>query len=78
MSDKHQFQAVCIAIEAGISGEYLSLLNDYYEDWLSRFDLCPVLTIPADELDFVQHPQHLAIIAQTVRQKLAGKEEVIF
>jgi deoxyadenosine/deoxycytidine kinase len=66
------------AMEAGITGEYLSRLNRLYDDWLSAFDLCPVLTIPADDLDFVHHPDHFDLIVGKIHDKLAGKEEVVF
>lgn len=65
-------------IETGITADYLSLLNTYYEQWLEHFDLCPVLTIPSDELDFVAQEQHLTIIVNRVLDKLRGKEEISF
>jgi len=65
-------------IESGITGDYLGLLNSYYADWMADFDLCPVLTVPADRLDFVKHPDHLDVIVDRIQQKLAGKEIVIF
>lgn len=66
------------AIEAGITADYLSLLNGFYADWMAGFDLCPVLTIPADRLDFVRQPGHLDVIVDRIQQKLAGKELVVF
>jgi deoxyadenosine/deoxycytidine kinase len=65
-------------IEAGITADYLSLLNSFYADWLADFDLCPVLAIPADRLDFVRYPGHLDVIVDRIQQKLAGKEVVVF
>jgi deoxyadenosine/deoxycytidine kinase len=65
-------------IESGISGEYLSLLNRLYDEWLADFDVCPVLTLPADDLDFVHHPEHFDLIVAKIHEKLAGKEEVVF
>lgn len=65
-------------IEGGITADYLSLLDAFYREWLEVFDLCPVLTIPSADLDFVHHPQHLDIVVQKIQDKLAGKEEVIF
>jgi deoxyadenosine/deoxycytidine kinase len=62
----------------GISTEYLSLLESFYDDWMSGFDLCPVLTIRSDDLDFVHKPQHLEIVIQRIQDKLAGREEIIF
>jgi deoxyadenosine/deoxycytidine kinase len=65
-------------IEKGITAEYLQLLESCYDDWLARFDLCPVLTIRSDDLDFVHKPRHLDIVVQRMQEKLAGKEEVAF
>ncbi len=66
------------AMERGITADYLSLLETFYEEWLESFDLCPVLTIRTDDLDFVHKPGHLDIVVQRIQDRLAGKEEVIF
>jgi deoxyadenosine/deoxycytidine kinase len=66
------------AIESGISDEYLSLLDSFYDDWMASFDTCSVLTIRTDDLDFVNQSRHLDIVVQRIQDKLAGKEEVIF
>jgi len=65
-------------IESQISAEYLQLLESFYEDWIQTFDLCPVLTIRTDDLDFVHQPRHLDTVVQRINVKLAGKEEIIF
>jgi deoxyadenosine/deoxycytidine kinase len=65
-------------IESGVSGDYLALLERYYEEWLARFDICPVLTIRTDDLDFVHRPKHLDIVVQRIHEKLTGKEEIAF
>jgi deoxyadenosine/deoxycytidine kinase len=65
-------------METAISGEYLQLLEDFYERWISDFDICPVLTIQTDDLDFVHRPPHLEIIIQRIYDKLVGKEVVQF
>lgn len=38
--------------ERTIPSSYLTHLNRRYEEWLRRFELCPVLTIETDNLDF--------------------------
>ncbi len=63
-------------METGISSEYLHLLDSFYDQWLDAFDLCPVLTIRSDDLDFVHQPQHLETVVQRIQDKLAGKETV--
>jgi deoxyadenosine/deoxycytidine kinase len=64
--------------EREISPDYLANLNDLYETWIDGFSLCPVLTVPADDLDYVQHPGHLDLVVKKVQEKLTGKDEVIF
>ncbi len=64
--------------ERKITPEYLTQLNDLYEDWIAKFSLCPVLTVPADDLDYVAHPPHLDLIVSKIQEKLTGKEEVVF
>ncbi len=64
--------------ERRISPEYLLQLNNLYEAWIARFSLCPVLTVPADDLDYVAHPRHLELIVQKIQEKLTGKDEVVF
>ncbi len=64
--------------EKSISPAYLEHLNKLYEEWTNQFTLCPKLTIPADDLDYVAHPRHLELILSKVQEKLSGKEDVIF
>jgi deoxyadenosine/deoxycytidine kinase len=64
--------------EKSIAPDYLEGLNELYEDWIGNFVLCPVLTVPADDLDFVVHPGHFKLIAAKVMEKLTGNEEVVF
>ncbi len=64
--------------ERTIAPEYLAHLNQLYENWITGFTLCPVLAVPADNLDFVAHPYHLDLIVRKIQEKLTGKEEVVF
>jgi deoxyadenosine/deoxycytidine kinase len=64
--------------ERQITAVYLGQLNELYEEWIGGFSLCPVLSVPADDLDYVAHPRHLELIVQKVEEKLTGKEEVVF
>jgi deoxyadenosine/deoxycytidine kinase len=66
------------SIESGITADYLSLLDTFYEEWMESFSLCPVLRIRTADLDFVHQPQHLDIVVQRIQDRLAGKEEVVF
>ena len=64
--------------ELSISPDYLERLNVLYEKWINGFTLCPVLVIPADDLDYVAHPSHLELILDKIQDRLSGKEEVVF
>lgn len=64
--------------EQQITFDYLSQINALYEEWIARFSLCPVLTVPSDDLDYVANSKHLNLIAEKVQEKLTGKEVVIF
>jgi len=64
--------------EKSISKAYLTQLNDLYEGWIKNFNICPILTVPSDHLDFVKRPEHLSLIADKILEKLQGVEKVIF
>ena len=66
------------SIESGIDEQYLTLLESYYDDWMGSFDLCPVLTIRTDDLDFVHKHKHLDIVIQRIQDRLTGKEDLVF
>lgn len=65
-------------IESSISRDYLALLETYYDDWTRDFDLCPILTIRTDDLDFVHEPRHLDTVVKKIKEKLSGREEIVF
>jgi len=64
--------------ERTIDRTYLAQLNDAYENWIRDFSLCPVLTVPADNLDFVAQSAHMDLILSKVEEKISGKDEVVF
>lgn len=64
--------------ERTISADYLGQLNELYEEWIATFSLCPVLSVPADDLDYVANTSHLDLIVSKIQEKLTGKEEVVF
>ncbi|TFH36717.1 MAG: deoxynucleoside kinase [Anaerolineales bacterium] len=73
-----RIQARAREMEKGITIEYLGLLENLYDEWLTGFDICPVLTIRTDDLDFVHEPRHLDVVVSRIRDMLAGKEELQF
>ncbi len=64
--------------EQDIAAEYLEQLNRLYDEWVEGFTLCPVLTVPTNNLNFVDINSHLELIASRVLEKLHGKEVVVF
>lgn len=56
--------------ERQIPPSYLEHLNRRYEEWLRRYDLCPVLTIDTDDLDLVNEEAHRQQVVESVRQVL--------
>ena len=65
-------------IESGISADYLSLLDHFYDEWIQNYDLSPILTIHSGDLDFVHKPQHLDIVISRIQDQLSGREEIVF
>lgn len=64
--------------EQDIATSYLDQLNMLYDEWIERFSLCPVLSVPCDDLDFVLIPAHLTLITSKILERLQGREEVVF
>lgn len=64
--------------ERDVSPLYLQQLNELYNAWIEDFTLCPVLTVPADDLDFVRFDSDFACIKENVLEKLNGREKVYF
>jgi deoxyadenosine/deoxycytidine kinase len=64
--------------EQEVPADYLEQLNQLYEEWIDGFSLCPVLTVPSDNLDFVKYNSHMELIAAKIVEKLSGKEVVVF
>ena len=64
--------------EKKIAPEYLEQLNALYEEWIADFDLCPVLVVPADRLDYVANGGHLDLILEKIQDKLRGEQLVLF
>lgn len=56
------------SFEQGIPADYLGQLNDLYDDWIGNFTLCKTLTLPADDLDFVNQQGDLEGIIDEVEK----------
>lgn len=61
--------------ERQIPRAYLEQLNRRYEDWLRRFDLCPVVTIDTNELDVIARDEHRQQIIEQVLLALGRRTD---
>jgi len=64
--------------ERRIERAYLEQLNELYDAWANRFDLCPVLTVPCDRLDFVESQADMHLIVNRVVATLGGGQLPLF
>jgi deoxyadenosine/deoxycytidine kinase len=63
--------------ERNIAAAYLASLNDLYEEWIDGFALCPILIVPADDLDYVNQHAHLDLVASMITDRLAGESALV-
>jgi deoxyadenosine/deoxycytidine kinase len=56
--------------ETTITADYLEHLNQHYDDWMSRFDICPKLVLDCNQLDFVNRQADLAHVFNGVHRML--------
>lgn len=59
--------------EQAIGAEYLEQLNHRYDEWLRRFELCPVLTIDTEELDFAHRDDHRQQMIEVIGQAVGRR-----
>jgi len=64
--------------EANISEEYLTELNALYEQWIGGFRLAPVLIVPGDRMDFVEHGRDLEAVMSAVEERLRGEQGLLW
>lgn len=58
--------------ESSISIEYLSRLNDKYEEWVKSYKEGKLLIIDVDNLDFVNNPEDLSFVYEKVSAQVNG------
>ncbi len=56
--------------ERDIPAGYLERLNSYYENWITGFDLAPLLIVETDARNLVGERQELELVARQVQRKL--------
>lgn len=62
--------------ERGIPTDYLEQLNGTYAEWIRRFEICPVLTIETDELDFAHDPTARREVVELIGQAVGIKTQI--
>jgi deoxyadenosine/deoxycytidine kinase len=62
--------------EADIPENYLENLNSLYDEWISGFSICPVLTIETDNVNYLEHNQDLFQVVQKIQNRLYGKDKL--
>ena len=62
--------------EREVSPLYLQQLNELYNTWIEDFTLCPILIVPADDLDFVRFDHHFITIKEQIVDRLNGHTKV--
>ncbi|MET3113541.1 deoxyadenosine/deoxycytidine kinase [Pedobacter sp. CG_S7] len=58
--------------EAGIRIDYLSKLNEKYEEWIKGYQLGKLLILDKDKLDFSNNPEDLGTIIQSIEAEING------
>ncbi len=58
--------------EGNMSIEYLKRLNKKYEDWIDGYQSGPLLVVDADSNDFINNPEDLGAIINSVDAELYG------
>lgn len=60
------------AYESSISIDYLSRLNEHYENWANTYGKGKLLTFDVDVLNFVDNPEHLGEVIHRIDAELYG------
>ena len=60
------------AYEQNIEPAYLESLNQLYDTWAKQFSLAPLLTIPTEEIHYLDEPAQFENILTRIRQALGG------
>ncbi len=58
--------------EGNMSLDYLKKLNNRYEDWITNYDRGKLLIINVDEIDFMNNPEDMGFVIDSVSSQLHG------
>lgn len=56
--------------DQNLSTSYLQMINNYYNEWIGSFSLCPIIVIDSDELDYFNNETDLLAIIQKINLNL--------
>lgn len=60
--------------EQAIPIDYLTKLNDYYEQWYENYDLGKSLIVDTDDLDFLENEEHFDRLVQRIHDSIDQQE----
>lgn len=58
--------------EQALDISYLESLNRLYDGWSKEFRLAPVLTIPTEEIHYLDQPEEFENVLNAIKEKLGG------
>lgn len=58
--------------EGNMSLDYLKKLNARYDQWISEYKHSPIVIIDGDKLDFINSPEDLGSIIESVNAQIGG------
>jgi len=58
--------------EESIRLDYLKLLNERYEGWISKYESGKLLIIDVDDIDFEAIPEHLGMVIEKINAEIHG------
>lgn len=56
--------------EVSISREYLLRLNNYYEEWISKYKISDLLIIDVKKYDYVNNPDDLNFVVNQIMERI--------
>lgn len=63
--------------ENSISPDYLTSLNEHYEDWIAQYDLGKLLILDVNEMDYANNPEDFAYVKSKVEEHLAQEYSLV-
>lgn len=63
--------------EQAIPVDYLTKLNQYYNDWYETYDLGKSLVVDTDDLDFLDNEEHFNKLVQRIHDSI-DQQEMVF